>query len=40
MRKAEVYCHNILAGTLTEEMPGKNYTFIYNKAYLADSAHK
>lgn len=40
MRKAEVYCHDILAGTLTEEVPGKNYTFIYNKVYLSDPSHE
>ena len=40
MRKAEVYCHDIKAGILTEEVPGKNYTFTYDKSYLADSSHE
>lgn len=29
MSKAEVYCHDILADTTTEEIPDKKYTFIY-----------
>ncbi len=40
MRKAEVYCHDIKAGIITEEVPGKNYTFVYDSSYLADSAHE
>lgn len=40
MRKAEVYCHDIKAGILTEEVPGRNYTFTYDKLYLADSSHE
>ena len=40
MRKAEVYCHNIKAGLLTEDMPGRNYTFVYYKEYIADSTHE
>ena len=40
MRKAEVFCHDIKAGILTEEVPGKNYTFTYEKLYLADASHE
>lgn len=40
MRKAEVYCHDIKAGIITEEVQGKNYTFVYDSSYLADSTHE
>ena len=40
MRKAEVFCHDIKAGILTEEVPGKNYTFTYEKLYFADASHE
>lgn len=40
MRKAEVYCHDTKAGILTEERPGRNYTFLYDKEYIADSTHE
>lgn len=40
MRKAEVFCHDIKAGILTEEVLGKNYTFTYEKLYLADASHE
>ena len=40
MRQAEVYCHDIKAGIITEELPGKGYTFVYDAAYLADTCHE
>lgn len=40
MRKAEVYCHDIKAGIITEEVSGKNYTFVYDSNYLADTTHE
>ncbi len=40
MRQAEVYCHNLKAGTLTEEVPGRNYTFVYDKEYISDSSNE
>src|SRR3972149_3829761 len=36
MRKAEVYRNKRLAGILTEEQPGRNYTFRYTDTYFAD----
>ncbi|PGH37370.1 MAG: phosphatidylinositol kinase [Candidatus Nephrothrix sp. EaCA] len=36
MRKARVYRSGELAGILTEEHPGRNYTFRYEDAYFAD----
>lgn len=36
MRTAEVYRNNMLAGLLTEENPGRNYTFRYEDNYFAD----
>lgn len=40
MKKAEVYCHGIKAGILTEEASGRDYTFVYDKEYMADSTHE
>ncbi len=40
MRKAEVYCRDIKAGVITEEVPGRNYTFAYDEEYLADAANE
>lgn len=36
MRKAAVYRNGILAGTLKEDNPGRDYTFRYNDNYFAD----
>lgn len=36
MRKAEIYRNKKLAGILTEENPGRNYTFRYEDTYFAD----
>ena len=33
MRKAKVYMHNIFAGELIEEVPGRSYRFVYDKNY-------
>ena len=35
MRIVDVYYNDIKAGILTEENPGKNYTFTYDDDYLA-----
>ena len=40
MRKAEILCHDIKAGIITEETPGRNYTFIYDERYLEDMGHE
>lgn len=34
MRKLNVYVNNSKAGVLTEQYPGKGYTFCYDDAYL------
>lgn len=34
MRKLEVYVNDTKAGILTEQNPGKGYTFVYTAAYL------
>ena len=39
MRQAEVFCNDIKAGIITEGQPGRNYTFTYDPAYLADADH-
>lgn len=36
MRKAEIYRNGELAGMLTEENPGHNYTFRYEDTYFVD----
>lgn len=40
MRKAEVYCHDIKAGIIMEEAPGKGYIFVYDEKYLEDESHE
>jgi HipA-like protein len=35
MRKVDVYMNDVKAGKLTEMHPGKDYTFSYDKLYLA-----
>lgn len=35
MRQLGVYNNDILAGVLTEQVPGKSYVFAYDPAYLA-----
>lgn len=35
MKKLAVYINDKLAGILTEESPGKNYTFAYTPEYVA-----
>ena len=35
MRQLDVYVNDSKAGVLTEEYPGKGYTFCYEDAYLA-----
>lgn len=37
MRTLEIYNNDIAAGILTEENPGKGYTFLYHKDYLESS---
>lgn len=36
MKQAEVFSHDIKAGILQEEAPGRGYTFTYDMAYLDD----
>ena len=35
MRQLGIYNNDILAGVLTEQVPGKGYAFAYDPAYLA-----
>lgn len=35
MRQLGVYNNDVLAGVLTEQMPGRGYVFAYDPAYLA-----
>ena len=35
MRQLGIYNNNVLAGVLTEQVPGKDYVFTYEPAYLA-----
>ncbi len=34
MRSLDIYCNSLLAGRLTEEIPGSSYSFEYNEQYL------
>ena len=34
MRSLDIYCNSLLAGRLTEEIPGRAYSFEYNGQYL------
>jgi HipA-like protein len=36
MRKAAIYRNGIFAGVLTEDMPGRDYTFRYDDNYFVD----